>query len=191
MIRTSLFASLIFLLITTVTNAQFHAGAKAGVNIGKLDGKSFKDEFSYSYLLGGFMEIGLGNRVSINPELLFSQTNATIENNVGGIFNSNQLKTKLNYLAIPILVNVRVAGPLHLEAGPQFGILLNNDKSLVNNGVDAFKKGDFSMTAGAGFNFNILRVSARYIIGLTNISNLPDKDEWKNQAIQVGLGVAF
>lgn len=32
---------------------------------------------------------------------------------------------------------------------------------------------------------------SRYLIGLDNINKIDNKDEWKNQAIQLSLGVAF
>jgi hypothetical protein len=32
---------------------------KAGANLVKVEGKSFKDEFRYGYHLGGFAEIGI------------------------------------------------------------------------------------------------------------------------------------
>ncbi len=179
---------------TLVGNAQFHIGAKAGINAGKIDGKSFKQEFEYSYLVGGFAEIGIGSRFSINPEILFSQTTATRDDNpVNALpdFKSDQFKAKLNYLSIPIMANVKVAGPLHVEAGPQFGVILNSNKNLFQNGEDAFKRGDFSMAGGAALHFKIVRISARYIIGLSNISDLPAQEEWKNQALQFTLGLAF
>jgi hypothetical protein len=35
----------------------------------------------------------------------------------------------------------------------------------------------------------MLRVYARYNIGLTNINNIDDRDKWTSQQIQVGLGL--
>lgn len=46
------------LLLSNVLMAQFHLGIKAGANVTKVDGKSFKDQFRYGYHLGGFAEIG-------------------------------------------------------------------------------------------------------------------------------------
>ena len=186
--------TMLALFCTGAANAQFSIGVKAGVNAGKIDGKSFKDEFNYSYLLGGFAEIGLGNRISVNPEVLFSQTTTTTETSFTSTlpnFKDDQVKAKLNYLSIPILLNVKLAGPLHIEAGPQFGILLNNDKTVLENGGDAFKKGDFSLAAGAGLNFNILRITGRYVVGLSNIGDATDQDKWKSQALQLSVGLAF
>lgn len=184
----------LLLLITGFAQAQFHVGFKAGVNAGKVDGESFKEEFNYSYLLGGFAEIGVGKRVSINPEVLFSQTNATRDTSFKNTlpdFNSKQLKAKLNYLSIPILLDVKLIGPLHVQAGPQFGILLNKNKSLLQNGGEAFKHGDFSLVAGAGVKLSMFRVSARYVIGLSDINNITDEDQWKNQALQFSVGIAL
>jgi len=174
--------------------AQFHIGVKAGVNAGKIEGKSFKEAFNYSYLEGGFAEIGLGDKWSSNPEVLFSQTTSTTDTSFTNTlpnFKNEQIKAKLNYLSVPILLNLRLLGPLHIEAGPQFGILMNKEKRLLENGEEAFKHGDFSMVGGAGLNLNAFRVTARYVIGLSNLSEVTDQDQWKNQALQLSIGIAF
>lgn len=182
------------IMITMAANAQFHIGVKAGVNAGKIDGKSFKQEFNYNYLVGGFAEIGLGGRFSVNPEVLFLQTSSTTDTSFTNTlpnFKNDQIKAKLNYLSIPILVNMQLVGPLHIEAGPQFGIIMNKENSLLDNGKNAFKGGDFSMVGGAGLNLSAFRVTARYVIGLSNIGDVADQDKWKNQALQLSVGFAF
>ncbi len=176
-------------------HAQFHIGVKAGANINKIAAKSFKDEFSFNYLLGGFAEINFGGRLGLHPEILFSQSSSTLSNDYKDIYNdiisSGQSKAKLNYLSIPILLNAKVAGPLHLEAGPQYSILLNSSKNFLQNGKDAFKSGEFSLAGGIQLQFSRFRLGGRYLIGLDNINKIDNKDEWKNQAIQISLGVAF
>jgi len=132
--------------------------------------------------------------VSIHPEVLFSQTSVTTSKDYAEVVpnpNQEQIKKNLNYLSIPILLNVKLAGPLHVEAGPQFGILLNKDKKVIDSGKEVFKNGDFSVAAGAGLHLSVFRVFARYVIGLSNISNLPNQEEWKNQSIQAGIGIVF
>ena len=194
MIKHKLTFVLVALLFTIATQAQFHIGVKAGVNAGKIDGKSFKDEFNYSYLLGGFAEIGLGDKWSINPEVLFSQTTTTTETsftNTFPNFNDDQVKAKLNYLSVPVLLNLRLIGPLHIEAGPQFSVLMNKEKNLLQNGEQAFKKGDFSLVGGAGFNFSMFRVTARYVVGLSDVKDVTVQDKWKSQALQFSVGLAF
>jgi len=175
--------------------AQFHIGVKAGANITKVDGKSFKDEFRYGYTLGGFAEVRLSNKFVLQPEVLFNQYATRVDSNYKNIyhdvFNSNS-NVKLNYLSVPILLNYKLIGSfLSLQAGPQVGILLDQNKTLLQNGANAFKGGDFSMLAGVQVKVGPMRVNGRYAVGLNNISDLPDDGKWKNQGFQVSVGLAL
>lgn len=183
------------LLISQLMMAQFHLGFKAGANIVKVDGKSFKEEFRYGYNLGGFAEIGLSPRLAFQPEVMFNQLSTTLDSNYKSIYeniiSSNQSKVKLNYLSIPLLLDYKLLGPLHLQAGPQFSVLMSQDKNFLQNGAEAFKHGDFSMVAGAQIKLAQLRVTGRYIIGLSNINDIDNQDKWKSQVIQLSLGIAL
>src|SRR5258706_1809337 len=133
------------LLISQLMMAQFHLGIKAGANISKVDGKSFKEEFRYGYNVGGFAEIKLGGKFSLQPEVLFNQYSTTLDSNYKsiyqGVISSNQSKVKLNYLSFPLLLDYKFIGPIHLQAGPQFGVLMSQDKNFLQNGSEAFKHG--------------------------------------------------
>jgi len=184
--------SLCFMLaLSAAVSAQtLHLGAKAGANLGKIDGKSFKEEYNLGYVLGGYVELGLSKTISIQPELLFSQTNTTIDSNYkfyepSAIVGS---KAHLNYLNIPILLNINASKLLTFQVGPQFSVLMNNDKTLVANGEDAIKNGDFAAVLGAQLNFGLLNVYGRYNIGLSNLNDIGNQDKWKSQTIQLGLG---
>ena len=182
------------LICFSAAQAQFHLGIKAGANLTKVDGKSFNEEFKFNYLAGAFAELGVGKKFSINPELLYSQSTATVSDNyndVSHIFSTDQRKAKLNYLSIPILADYKLIGPLHIQAGPQFSIATNQDKTLLQNSGDAFKNGDFSFVAGAQVKLMKFRVSARYIAGMNNINDIDNQEKWKNRAIQVALGFAI
>lgn len=183
------------LLLTAFTlsvQAQFGFGPKAGLNATKITGKSFKEQFEYNYLVGAFVEIGLGDKFAVSPEVLFSQTSTTLASDAdASIFNTDQAKAKLNYLSIPILANVKLVGPLHLEAGPQYSILINADENLLKSGENAFKSGDFSVVAGLKAKISKLRLSARYVIGLDDLNEAVDQEKWKKQSIQVALGFSF
>ena len=184
------------LFMSSALMAQFHIGIKGGSNITKIDGHSFKDKFEYGYHIGGFAEIGLGEKMGIQPEVLFNQYSTTLDSNYNHIyqdvFTSGQSKVKLNYLSIPIILNYKLIGNfLSLQAGPQFSILMKQDKNLLQNGADAFKKGDFSMLGGVQFKLSAIRVTGRYVVGLNNISDIDNKDQWKSQGFQVSLGLAL
>lgn len=185
------------LFLSQTMMAQFHIGAKAGANVIKIDGQSFKDEFRYGYHLGGFAEIGLGGKLGIQPEVLFNQYSTTVDSNYNklyeNVFNPNyQRDVKLNYLSIPILLNYKLLGNfLSLQAGPQFGILLDNNRSLLQNGSEAFKSGDFSMVGGAQVKLAAFRFSGRYVIGLNNLNDIDNRDQWKTQGFQLSVGLAL
>ena len=183
--------------IMQAATAQFRIGAKVGTNIVKVEGKSFDDEFRYGYHLGGFAEIVLtqDKKLSLQPEVLFNQYSTTLDSSYKeiyeGIINSSQSKVKLNYLAIPILLNYKLFGPLQLQAGPAFGILMDQNKNFLQNGADAFKKGDFSMVAGAQIRLSKIYLTGRYVIGLNNINDIDNQDKWKSQVVQLSLGLTL
>ncbi len=184
------------LFMSSALMAQFHIGIKGGSNITKIDGHSFKDKFEYGYHLGGFAEIGLGEKFGIQPEVLFNQYSTTLDSNYNhiyeDIFTSGQRKIKLNYLSIPIMLNYKMIGNfLSLQAGPQYSILMKQDKTLLQNGAEAFKNGDFSMLAGVQLKLSAIRITGRYAVGLNNISDIDNKDKWKSQGFQVSLGLAL
>ncbi len=189
---------LILACFTATSEAQgVRLGVKAGANLNKISGQSFNDGFDLSYHFGGFLEIDLNKKWGIQPELLWSQSSGKPSSfktlyatSVNPLLDGNE-QIKLNYLSIPLLLRYNVGGILTLNAGPQFSILLNNDKTLLQNGQSAFKNGDFAMVAGAQLNFRFLRIYGRYNIGLQNINDIDNKDKWTNQQIQAGLGFRF
>jgi Outer membrane protein beta-barrel domain len=184
------------LLFSQAMMAQFHIGIKGGANIFKVEGQSFKNEFRYGYHLGGFMELGLGGKLSFNPEVLFNQYTTTVDSSFDHIYQnvfnpSYQKDVKLNYLSIPLILSYKLIGPLSIQAGPQFGVLIDKNKNLLQNGGNAFKNGDFSLLAGAQIKFSALRISGRYVVGLNNINDIDNQDKWKYQGFQLSLGLAL
>jgi len=186
-----------FTITAGIASAQgFRAGIKAGANMNKVSGQSFNDGFDLSYHVGGFAEIDFNKKWGIQPELLWSQSSTTRSSGFNSIYtgilnpNSDQ-RIRLDYLAIPILLRYNVGSMLTLNAGPQYGILINQNDNLLQNGQNAFKKGDFAMVFGAQLNFDFLRIYGRYNIGLQNINDIDNKDKWTNQQIQLGLGLRF
>lgn len=167
-----------------------HIGVKGGSNIFKVDGKAFDDEYKFGYNLGLFAEINLNQKVAIQPEVLWNQTNYRTGSEFKEIYTGgiSDYKGKLNYLSIPLLLNLKPSKILTIQAGPQFGILINNQKNLVDNGKEAFKSGDFSMLGGVQLNLGGAKIGGRYVVGLSNINDLPEKEKWKNQGFQLYLG---
>lgn len=183
------------LIFSTARSQSFHLGVKGGTNINKISGLSFSEKFSYGYHLGGFAEIGLGKKWAIQPEVLFNQINTDTSSQFKKIYTSlsanNISKIKLSYISIPILLDYKVSRFLTLQAGPQFGLLIQQNKNLVENGKDAFKKGDFSMLGGIQLRIAAVRIYGRYALGLNNINDIDNKDKWRSQSFQVGIGLTI
>jgi len=193
--KTKLLVPLFALLVISVASqAQgrvpiFQLGVKGGVNITKIDGKSFADEFNYGYHAGAFATVKISNHVQLQPEVLFNQYSTKADTAFNNVFDVKNLKgVKLNYIAVPLLLNLTPTKFISFQVGPQFGILLDKHKNLFENGKDAFSSGDLSMVGGVQLNLGGIRLSGRYIVGLNNINDAGNSDKWKNQGFQLSAG---
>ena len=167
-------------------------GIKAGADINKITGKSFSQEFTYGYQAGVFSEIGLTNKIGIQPEVLFSQVNLDTASGYKEILGLNNIdKVKLSYLKIPILLTYKPNPFMVLQLGPQFGKLIDKDQSIMQNGKSVFADGDFSMVAGLQVNVSKVRVFGRYAVGLNNLNETTSPEKWKSRNIQLGLGLTL
>lgn len=184
----------ILLAVSCVTFSQgLTFGIKGGATMNKLSGKSFKEEFTFGYHIGAFATLGMGKKFSIQPEVLFNQINVDTASNFSAVSpNFNKVKdVQLKYLTIPVVLNYNLSNIFALQLGPQFGVLIDQDKNLLQNGQEAFKKGDLSMVGGLQLKLLKFRVYGRYVVGLNDISDAPNSGEWKSQSIQLGLGIAL
>ncbi|MDO5607590.1 MAG: porin family protein [Capnocytophaga sp.] len=180
--------SLLMLAFSVTAFSQVHLGAKAGANLGKLDGVAYKDNFELGYQVGGFVSVGLG-KLAVQGEVLFNQTNTTFKDSYTSVWNNAFDKGKtLNYVSVPVLLKYNPEGRVSLMAGPQFSFLTNRDENLWQNGEKLFKETDFSVVAGAELNFKPLSVYARYVWGFSDISNFGN-EKANSQQIQVGLAL--
>ena len=186
-----------FIIIMTMTagtaySQRFKFGIKAGADIKKLSGKSFNSEFSYGYHLGVFAELKLSSSFGLQPEVYFSQVNIDTSSQFSTLYDFKKVsRVQLKYINIPILLSFKPNKYVALQAGPQYGILLDNGNTVLQNGQNAFKKGDFSMIAGLQLKFSRVRLYGRYAIGLNNLNDIDDRQKWKTQTVQIGLGFAF
>jgi hypothetical protein len=193
-------ANLLLLLIAALSFSNLHAqsihlGIKGGANVNKLTGQSFTDKFSFGYHIGGFIEIGIGKKLSLQPEVFVSQIKQdtssqfrAIYNNLLGVAPSN---IQLSYLNLPILLGYKLSDQFSIQLGPQYSILMNQNANLLQNGKNAFKNGDFSILGGLQLEVSKFRIYGRYVVGLNNLNDIDKMDEWKNQSLQIGIGLTI
>ena len=198
----------LLLLCNTIVSAQssrvnedhenfFRFGAKAGVNINRVNGHSYKSGFAYNFQGGGFMQFNFSPRFGIQPEVNFVQSQSEFTNDPNTITDDlvgggSQHKAKLNYLEVPLLLNINV-GPskrVKLQLGPSYGGLLKQTVDSLKAGSTntVYRNGDWSAIGGLWIQLPFINLSFRYKYGLSNISNLTGTEKWHNQAIQVGVG---
>jgi len=189
---TKLTAFIAVMLLTTTAYAQeFHLGAKAGANLGKLDGVAYSQGFNLGYQLGGFVEYDFNDKWGLQGEVLFSQTNTKFRDSYQSVWDEKFEKKKtLNYVSVPLLFKYNPNGLISLHAGPQFSFLANKNDSTWENGKKLFKDTDFSLVAGAEVNLGPLFAYGRYVWGFSDINNAL-KEKATTQQIQVGVGVRF
>ena len=176
----------------------FRFGFKGGVNLNKIEGQSFKDQFNYNYSLGGFMQINITRKLGLQPEINFVQTTAETSADITDIYEDlfvggNQKKAKLDYLKFAGLLNIDL-GPsqrVKLQLGPQWGMLLNEAIDSLKSPQEVFKKSEFSVLGGIMLQLPLFHIGTRYEIGLTDINGIDNKDKWKSQAWQFFVGITL
>jgi hypothetical protein len=176
----------------------FRVGFNAGININKIQGRSFKDEFSYDYSLRGFMQLNFSRKFGVQPEVTFIQASSEQSNDFSDIYDDislggSQLKAKLNYLKVGSLLNLNV-GPtqrIKLQFGPQWGMLLHERVDSLKTNQNIFKNGDFSLAGGIMFQLPMVHFGGRFEQGLSNINDIDNRDKWTSQSFQLFAGVTF
>jgi hypothetical protein len=171
---------LVGLFLTQLAQAQL--GLKAGINAAVLDGKiNQSTDYKIYYHAGIFYEIPVLGPLSVQPELQYSLQGTETKSDL------EDYDTKLHYLTLPLLAKVHL-GPVFVEGGAQFGVLLTarDAGTMLVSGPgttpqygstsrqveDSYKKGDFSLCAGAGVKFGPLLVGGRFNAGINDINDV-------------------
>ncbi len=208
------FALLAFLLLPLLSIAQtkkprkfddtdrenfFRFGVKGGVNVNKIKGQSFQSGFSYNYQLGGFLQFNFSKRFGIQPEVNLVQAGGEFTDDPTDIYDDlfrdgGQKKASLTYMEVPVLLNINVGESKHvkLQLGPAINFLLKqNVEQLVNNNTTVYKNTEFSAMGGLWLQLPLIHIGGRYKYGFTNINGIDNKETWRNQSIQVFIGLTF
>jgi hypothetical protein len=175
-------------------------GFRGGVNINKIKGQSYNQAFSYSYLAGAFIQYNFSDYWGLQPEVNFTQVNAELSKDITTIYDDlfldgTQKKSTLSYIKVPVLLNLNVGTSkrFKLQAGPQLGWLLHQktDSLSATAQTQLYNKNEFSLLGGFWLQLPVVNLGARYELGLTNINSVDKRETWKNQAIQVFVGISF
>jgi opacity protein-like surface antigen len=178
-------------------------GVKGGLNVANISGDIEDNSSKVGFHVGGFVEIKVSDKFSVQPELLFSTQGAQREysEDFGGTVVSINEKINLSYLNIPVMAKYYVAEGFSLEAGPQIGFLTSakykfeaEGEEEEVDGKDDFESVDFGLNFGAGYDFTEnLSAGLRYNLGLSNIvkTDAGNDNKFQNSVLSVSLGYKF
>lgn len=129
-------------------------------------------------------------RIYIRPELLYTQTNSNYNN--GG----ESTKLTIQKIDAPILLGIKLIGPLHFVIGPSFQYIINTDLKDFNlSNVE--KEITVGGTIGISVQIFKLGIDLRYERGFTsneasflNVDKIANIDTRPNQLI-AGLSFKF
>lgn len=199
----------LFLIITLPAFAQrnkvegerenfFRIGARGGVNINKITGKSYKEGFNFNFQAGIFLQFNFSNRFGLQPEVNFVQTSSEFTNDPNDIYydlfkGGSQKKSKLNFLEVPLLLNVNVGESkrVKLQLGPAYGGMLKQTVDSLKNNGNIYKNGEWSAIGGLWIQLPVVNLGARYKLGLTDLNGIDNQQKWKSQSIQVFVGITL
>ncbi|MCV9934169.1 PorT family protein [Flavobacterium sp. LS1R47] len=196
--------SIVAVLAFGFANAQeVKFGVKGGINLSTLTGDMEDASSKVGFQVGGFAEIKLSDKFSVQPELLYSTQGAKEKSNV---FDADAMElvsadftTKLAYINVPVMAKYYVAEKFSLEAGPQIGFLVSAKGKMSGGGdsqeediKDFYKSIDFGVNFGAGYDFTEnLSAGVRYNLGLSNILENEAGDNFKNKNSVFSLSVGY
>ncbi|MGZ0016436.1 outer membrane beta-barrel protein [Yeosuana sp. AK3] len=156
--------TLFFVTISTITFAQTATGfgIKAGLNY-NANGDYFESVSSNAqhpdrnvgYHFGLFGKIG--NHIYFKPELVYTSTKSDYDNN----------SFEMQKLDAPLLIGMRVLGPVSVFAGPSFQYILDSefDNISINNIENDFSVG---LNFGIALNLKKIGIDLRYERGFSN-----------------------
>jgi len=190
-------------------------GIKGGVNLAKMNAEGFSGSAEFdsksktSYNGGLFINIPVGTNFRFQPEVVYSSQggrNSQLVQTPTGSFTSNY-EMDLNYINVPLMLQLQSTTGVFVELGPQFGYLINAKNKSNSNGAgssntelnikDQLNKLDIAAAGGIGYLSRIgLGINARYNYGFTNVldennSNYVSGQKLRNRLYQIGLFYQF
>ena len=141
--KTKLILVGLFLISIFASAQEVKFGVKGGLNISLLSlsgsipaGGSTSS--NTGFVIGGIADIKINDKLSIQPELLFSNDGGTYQYtntvdaniNVTGVYGQ---KIKTNSLSIPIVAKYNVIDNLSMDAGVQISYLLSAKSTVDYN----------------------------------------------------------
>ncbi len=189
-------------------------GVKGGLNLSSLfvnDPNVESSTWKAGYHAGVYLKIPLTHLLSIQPEVLYSNTGSRFRYGNSGLGQAlgvqpGTVRFDLGYLQVPVLFMIHL-GPFNVHAGPYAAYLLNanldheisNDISgnanILNLNQTDFQRFDYGVAAGVGYDLRKFRLGVRYNHGSGQLDDGGIADRLtgnaRNAVAQVYAGFSF
>lgn len=154
-------------------------GIKGGLNLTNLySSEANTDHMKLGFNAGVFAKLPVTKGFSIQPEVLYSLKGAK-ESYSNFVQGDGEYRFNLGYVEVPILAVVNLAPNFNIQLGGYAAYLVNaNVKNVDDNGTiqgasdlstSDFKKFDYGLVGGVGFDVENFTIGARYNYGLAKI----------------------
>lgn len=191
-----------FMLLSVQGFSQF--GIKGGLNFNSLEDINLKGVKNFDIGNSTGFNAGILYKIkiplvglAIQPELIYSQTNSSINTEIAGLSNLNG-DLKIGTLMLPVGLQWGIDLVLFrpfIQAVPYIGYTVNTQNKITNLNwnVDKFKYG---IGLGAGLDIWKLQISGRYNWDLGDVAEF----EWKgvdtfkggkNKGFELSLAILF
>ncbi|KYH07325.1 MULTISPECIES: porin family protein [Chryseobacterium] len=189
-------------------NSAYFSQQKFGINTQQL-----------GFHAGAFVNIPLSKHFSLQPEVLYNQMGAKdvmysteTDNGVTNVKTKVQSRVKMDYISVPLMVQMRPTDKFYIEAGPEFSYFINGKNkgestvASTTGGVttttssshstdidkDMINKFNFGLGLGLGYDITSnIGINARYVNSLTKIDKSMSAAENNNRVFQLGLNYKF
>jgi hypothetical protein len=163
-------------------HAQTTLGIKGGLNVATIRIPGEVVDPRIGFHVGGFASTPISSRFALQPEVLYSKQ---------GVETRHDVYT-FHYINIPLIFKGSIAGGLHVQVGPQFGVLLDAERRTGNVSYDITEsrnRYDGAIALGLGYDVGSWQVSGRYNVGLSDTRDGRDGGKYHaNNVFQLSLG---
>lgn len=183
-----------FLSVQAIAQTTVKMGVKAGLNFSNIYG----DDTDLAgrktgFALGGFANFDINEKFSFQPEIFITMKGYEVDFGSLGVS-----KIKINYLEIPVLLNVvldrgETIG-FEIFSGPAIAFKLSGKVEFDGEETDIenMKSFDFGLVSGARLNMGQFFIEPRFTIGLADIFDNPNSDDKvSNTVLSILGGISF
>lgn len=190
-----LFFSTIFVFGQTSDNPNFNRfGVRAGANFTHINfskgepPSDTKTTWEPGFVAGVYVAVPISNKLTIQPEYLFSQMNSAVK--------ENDVLIKLNYLSLPVFLKYQLTKKFALMAGPQFDLLISADGDFGTSKNLTHDVEERSIGATVGLEIALYKtfsINGRYTQGINHIGIKQGGvvQEFKFEMLQISGCFAF